>query len=326
MKKMRYMTMMVAAIGMVASNAMAQGFLNQIANAVKAHQAPQQVVNQHGGGAGKCDAHYPFGAPVVVSQEKDKIERRSFYLCRDSYAVQFDPASKNPIWVAESVSGAEQTEQKAERTNDFRIDPNVPAPAQASLKDYERSGFDRGHMAPAEDMKIAGGNPDQQYNAMSQSFYLTNMVPQVGMNNNRGIWVELETNVRRWAKQSGEVYVVSGPIYSGNVSVMGRSKVWVPTHLYKVVVNPRTMESIAFIIPNVQVITRKVKKLDDGNPAFPQTLPQSAINCGSGCSLQNFVVSVADVERATQLKFFTRLAANDYARLTNSKSNSWNLR
>jgi len=39
------------------------------------------------------------------------------------------------------------------RTNDFREDYKVKT-GSASLSDYKGSGYDRGHLAPAGDMKI----------------------------------------------------------------------------------------------------------------------------------------------------------------------------
>lgn len=248
---------------------------------------------------GLCPQHYPLGAPVVVSVEKEKVERRSFYLCEDNYAVQFDPATKTPLWVSERLVGAEQSNTYVERVDNFQSNPIVPKPAQASLNDYRGSKFDRGHMAPAADMLTE--------NAMAQSFFLTNMIPQVGPNMNRGIWAEIENMARKWSGSRGEVLVVTGPIFSQGYATIGKSQVWVPTHVYKVVLDPRTAESIAFIIPNVQIVTRKTKNLDEGNPEFPQTTPQAAVNCGRTCIIDNFIVPLTSVEQATGIFFFPKL-------------------
>lgn len=267
---------------------------------------------------GQCPEHYPLGAPIVVSPQKDKIERRSFYLCRTGYAVQFDPATKTPLWSAEKLNAEILKGAKEPRTDDFQADPNVPGPAQATLNDYKGSRFDRGHMSPAADQAGRDGN------AMSQSFYLTNMVPQVGVNQNRGIWADLEAQVRKWAEQRGEVLVVTGPIFDQGTATIGHSQVWVPTRLYKVVIDPKTFESIAFIIPNRQIITKKTRQLDNGNPQFPQTQPEQAVKCSEeGCTTENFVVNVATVEQATGLKFFSALKDADHQTVTQNISRSW---
>lgn len=264
-----------------------------------------------------CPQHYPLGAPIVVSGEKEKIARRSFYLCEQNYAVQFDPATKNPMWVAEKLVGTEQANTFVERADNFQPHPLIPKPAQAALSDYRGSKFDRGHMAPAADMV-------DDY-SMNQSFFLTNMVPQVGPNMNRGIWADLEAMARKWSEARGEVLVVSGPIFGQGYRVMGKSSVAVPTHLYKIVLDPRTSESIAFIMPNVQIVTRKTKTLDEGNPEFPQTMPQSAVNCGRACIIDNFIVPLTSVEQATGLQFFPSMNPQQKQQAS-QKGRMWSVR
>jgi len=264
-----------------------------------------------------CTQHYPLGAPLIVSAEKEKIARRSFYLCEQNYAVQFDPATKNPIWVAERLVGSEQANTFVERADNFQSHPVVPKPAQASLNDYRGSKFDRGHMAPAADML-------DDY-SMNQSFFLTNMVPQVGPNMNRGIWADLEAMARKWSEARGEVLVLSGPIFGQGFKTMGKSNVAVPTHLYKIVLDPKTSESIAFVMPNVQIVTRKTRSLDQGNPEFPQTMPQSAVNCGRACIIDDFIVPLSTVEQATGLQFFSQLDAQQKQKAS-QKGRMWSVR
>jgi DNA/RNA endonuclease G (NUC1) len=276
------------------------------------------TVGQGGAASGLCPEHYPLGAPVVVSADHDRVERRSFYLCRIGYSVQFDPATKTPLWSAENLNGQQINGAREPRTNDFQPDPQVPGPAQATLKDYVHTKFDRGHMSPAADQS---GRPGD---AMSQSFYLTNMVPQVGPNQNRGIWADLEAQVRHWSEQRGDVAVVTGPIFDPRGhATMGSSNVWVPVALYKVVIDPQTMSAIAFIIPNRQIVTRKTHTLDEGNPEFPQTTPAQAINCGNVCTVASFAVPVSQVEQATGLRFFSRLDNATHQRVVQAIDNSW---
>ena len=59
---------------------------------------------------------------------------------------------------------------QSERTENFRPDPAVPS-GSAQLNDYKNSGYDRGHLCPAGDMTF-----NEQ--AMSETFYLSNMSPQ----------------------------------------------------------------------------------------------------------------------------------------------------
>lgn len=279
----------------------------------------------NGGIESKCDEKYPMGKPVIIL-DHDKVENRSFYLCRTSYAVQFDPMYKTPLWSAENLTADRISGAKEPRTDDFQSDPQVPQPAQASLNDYKGSRFDRGHMAPAADMRVQYGKGLDGTQSMSESFYLTNMVPQVGMNNNRGIWSDLEGQVRGWAVHRGQVLVVTGPVFVKGYQSIGSSKVAIPTYLYKVILDPKKMESIAFLIPNQQIVTRRTHNLDKGNPQFAQTLPTAAINCGSQCSIANFAVPVLKVEQMTGIKFFSMIPDSQRVKLISTINiNAWNM-
>jgi endonuclease G len=117
---------------------------------------------------------------------------------------------------------------------------------------------------------------------MSESFFLSNMVPQVA-NNNRGIWKQLETQVRDWVITGNrDVYVVSGPIFDAGYTTIGPNRVAVPTRLFKVIVDKTRGKIIAFIFPNT-------------------ALPVA--------DLPKYTVPVADVERATGFNFNPRIPA-----------------
>src|SRR5690606_30581000 len=113
-----------------------------------------------------------------------------------------------------------------DRTDDFRPDPAVST-GSAELHDYVGSGFDRGHLAPAADMKVS-------HTAMSESFYLSNMSPQAP-SFNRGGWKKLESLIRNWVLAEGQMFVVTGSIFRDNLGVIGRNQVTVPSYYYKVV-------------------------------------------------------------------------------------------
>lgn len=93
-----------------------------------------------------------------------------------------------------------------ERKDAFRGDPEVPDEHRVVKADYTGTGYDRGHLAPAGAMKWS-------VEAMSESFFMTNMAPQVGNGFNRHIWKSLEQRMRRWACERGVLYVVTGPLY-----------------------------------------------------------------------------------------------------------------
>ena len=202
-------------------------------------------------------------------------------LCRKGFLLSHDAARKTPLWVAERAT-RERLKSKLKRSDNFQPDAELPRGSRAELSDYRGSGYDRGHMAPAADMAW-----DER--AMSESFYLSNMVPQVGAGMNRGIWAELEKKVRRWVQERGELYVYSGPIYKpGEVKTIGRNKVAVPDSLFKVILDPVRREAIAVIMPNRPLDTKDM-------PAY--------------------LVPVDEVERQTGLEFFSTLPPEEQDRI-----------
>jgi len=156
-----------------------------------------------------------------------------------AYNEQFEQAA----WVAYVLTRDEIESGTIERTNNFRSDTSI-ASGSASPADYRRSGFDRGHLAPAGDMKW-------DHLAMSQSFLMSNMSPQ-RPSFNRGIWRKLETKVRNWAMEKDSIYVITGPLFSPGDSLIGENGVGVPGHYFKVLVDlsPPDHDMIAFLLPN----------------------------------------------------------------------------
>jgi endonuclease G len=99
------------------------------------------------------------------------------------------------------------------------------------------------HMAPAADMPTP--------NAMAQSFSLANMAPQAPTNN-RGVWAKaVEKPTRQYVMRAqGDVYVFTGPVFSGAVTTIGRGRVWVPTYLFKLVYDPSAQRAWAYWVEN----------------------------------------------------------------------------
>lgn len=73
-------------------------------------------------------------------------------IVRSAYVASYDRRARNPHWVLEHVTAA-SIKGPAERNNKFKEDTSVPAMFRARLTDYAGSGFDRGHLVPAADVK-----------------------------------------------------------------------------------------------------------------------------------------------------------------------------
>jgi len=189
-----------------------------------AQTSPPQLP-QATGNFGACAQVFAYG---VVPAVRDANQLGARALCFDGFAVLHSGTRKTPVYVAEVLNRQRISEARGEaRTDVFFADARLPSSEKATLSDYQGSGFDRGHMAPAGDMT----NP----NGMAQSFSLANIVPQ-NAENNRKAWADIEKATRKFAaRANGDVYVITGPVFSGQVQTIGAGRVWVPTHLFKLV-------------------------------------------------------------------------------------------
>jgi len=173
-----------------------------------------------------CRQFFAGGKPPIVSQRPTNRA-----LCYDAFAILHSGESKTALFVAEKLNKASIADADEKRTDKFFPEARLRAAERATLADYQGSGFDRGHLAPAGDMPTA--------QAMAQSFSLANMVPQAP-EHNRGVWAQtVEAATREYAaRASGDVYVITGPVYEPNIaqsSSVGPGKVRVPRYLFKLV-------------------------------------------------------------------------------------------
>lgn len=160
----------------------------------------------------------------------------------------------------------------AEKRKNYNYDKNPSTRNSPEHWDYRGSGYDRGHMAPAMDMKWSP-------QAMRQCFYMTNMCPQ-DHDLNGGAWRVLEERIHRWGKRDKRLIIATGPILDKNMKTTGSScAVAIPEGFYKVVYAPEQGRAIGFIYPNETV---------------------------SG-SFKKRAVTVDEVERRTGLDFFSSL-------------------
>ena len=178
-----------------------------------------------------CPQFFPGGKAPALQLHSHERE-----LCFSGFAVLHNGSTKTPVFVAERLNRqALQQAQGLQRSDKFYADARLPRAERSELDDYKRSGFSRGHMAPAADMST----PE----AMAQSFSLANMVPQNQVHN-AGAWSQVEQATRKYALRArGDVYVFTGPVFSKNASTIGAGKVAVPDYLFKLVYDASTGKS-----------------------------------------------------------------------------------
>ncbi len=195
-----------------------------------------------------------------------------FQLCyRESY--------EDAEWVAYNLT-REELNAVTGRSNKFKADSKIST-GSATPGDYTKSGYDRGHLAPAADLEWS-------VESMEDSFLMSNMTPQ-SPDFNRGIWKTLEEQVRSWAQKFGEVTIVTGPILekpAGEYKTIGKNEVAVPEYFYKALLakdSAGNKIAVGFILPNQKC---------DGD-------------------IWDFAVSIDEVEKRTGLDFFSLLSDSE---------------
>ncbi|WP_300660356.1 DNA/RNA non-specific endonuclease [Fluviicola sp.] len=192
-----------------------------------------------------------------------------------AYSLLYNEAHEQASWIAYELT-EERTNNVYERTDKFLVDPMVTS-GSATDKDYEKSGYDRGHLAPAADMGWSEVT-------VAESFYYSNMSPQEP-SFNRGIWKKAEELVRNWAIENKDIYIVTGPVLTEGLKTIGPNEVSVPAYYYKVILDysEPDVKGIGFIMPNA----------------------------ASQKELKSFAVSIDSVETFTGIDFFPLLPDNE---------------
>jgi endonuclease G len=236
------------------------------------------------GGAGAAlSKHTTLGIPAPVAATTPN----AFLSLKSGYTESYNASRKVPNWVSWELNTTYLG--TTDRQDDFRPDDTFPAgEAQASLADYQGSGYDRGHMCPSADRtKTVAAN--------QQTFYLTNMVPQAA-NNNQGPWAELENDLRAIAQTGKELFIVSGGTFSASSNKIG-SGVVVPDQTWKVVVVlDHTGEGPA----DVTTATRVISVM----------MPNENNQISISAPWQNFRVSVDQIEAATGYDLLSDVSAS----------------
>ena len=219
-------------------------------------------------GFAQCPQFFANGKPPALN-EQPKLRA----LCYDAFAVLHSGQSKTPVFVAQRLNRSLVEDADEKRTNKFYSDARLPRDERAELDDYKRSGYSRGHMAPAGDMPTA--------QSMAQSFSLANMVPQ-SIKQNGGPWARIEKDTRSYAQRAaGDVYVITGPVFSTETTTVGSNQVRVPSFLYKLVYDAQSHRAWAHWQPNDDAarVTQPI--------SYDELVRRTGIDFLPGTALQN---------------------------------------
>lgn len=234
-------------------------------------------------------------------------------VCHAGYVLAHNSRTKTPDWVIEHLTRTIAEGNETRPNVKFRQEPALPLSAPGAVDDdYKNSDFDRGHQAPSADFKSSA-------ELMTDTFVLSNVVPQEGPGFNRTIWRDLEDLVRKVALRRGELYVITGPVYQkteavhvsadadrcGNAidlkplrkKVIGASNVAVPAALFKLVYDPQLGRLNGYLLQNVNHRALQGRKHDADY-------------------LAEHRVSLHTIEELTGWRFFTALEDEEGGSLT----------
>lgn len=173
----------------------------------------------------------------------------------------------------------------AEKRENYEFNKDEKVKSCPDWWEYKGTGYDRGHMAPAMDMRW-------DKTAMRQCFYMTNMCPQLHALND-GAWRHMEEAIHNWGRKNDRLVIFTGPVLSGNMKKTGKNRnISVPEKFFKVVYAPLSKRAIAFVMEN-----RGLEK-----------------------SWTNYATTIDEVERLTGIDFLASLP-DDLEQSIESKQN-----
>jgi endonuclease G len=189
----------------------------------------------------------------------------------DYYTLSYHEEHEQAEWVAYVLQPQKGINRNYNRPY-FIEDPNVTSKS-ADWRNYKNSGYTKGHLCPAGDMRFS----KKAYDA---TFYTSNISPQLPEFNG-GVWNRLEQKIRYWADKYGDIYVITGGVLSEDLKSIGRDNVSVPNYFYKILLHSKgdQLKMIGFLVPHK----------DSDRPLY------------------EFVVPVDKIEQMTGIDFFKNL-------------------
>lgn len=131
--------------------------------------------------------------------------------------------------------------------------------------------------------------------AMNATFQFANAVPQTP-ESNRHIWKDLEESTRELANRRGELYVITGPIYSTTPRAQLKGRVSIPDATYKILIDPKAKSMTGFVVPNTST---------------------------PGKDFRAYQVKVREIEKVSGLNFNSQLTQSEADRLEVTTGGDW---
>lgn len=227
-----------------------------------------------------------------------------------NYTINYDADRYAAIWVAYPLCPDHMSKGREE---DWGYDPQIPEDVQTSVRsgygasvptaNYPKNFYARGHQLPNADRS---GVPEM----MAQTYYSTNMTPQIQNGFNGAIWAKLEEAVRSAVPSNDTLYVVTGATFSR----LG----------YDDEVKTMTNKNDAKVLPVPNFYWKALLKVrrHAGSVVEAQTvgfwLPHDDLK---GHSYADYAVSVDQIEQWTGLDLFPNLP--DVVEAPAEKNEDW---
>ena len=212
-----------------------------------------------------------------------------------TYALEWDHTKRAQRWTCFEITAANRVKNwsryKWNSTSwggdPFQLDPKVPKNEQPPVRgefsgsyypDGGKSYYQRGHICASEDRVYSK-------DANEQTFYMTNMMPQVG-NFNGKIWAKLEERVRTLALSTDTLFVCKGGTIDNSEQILGytRSRFIVPRYFFMALLAKNNL--------GYKAIGFWVEHLNEDH---------------SNDKLGIYAVNIADLEKKTGIDFFCNL-------------------
>ena len=204
--------------------------------------------------------------PITLSKRKPITEVATDFplpsntqlIQRKAYTIAYEGRTRNPLWMYQQLT-LKNYEGNVDRSDyEFREDPLIPKSIRSTNSDFRSSGFDRGHLCSAASSHFSK-------EAMEESFYLSNISPQVPQFN-RGYWKRVENQVHELLKKYSPLHVFVGPLYLPQkphkgknyvkYEVIGENQVAVPTHFFLIIFHRENNElwgERSYLLPNAYI-------------------------------------------------------------------------
>ena len=182
-----------------------------------------------------------FGQLKFLPSSNGEVVEHTYYSL--SYVEEHEQAE----WVHYKLNST-MLKGEIPRKKNYTIDRKVST-GSAKTSDYTNSGFDRGHLVPAADMKM-------DFTSVKEAAYMSNISPQKPKFNN-GVWSRLEKRIRLRAKKS-ELYITTGGVLSpADLKKIGKNNVSVPDQFYKIIYDVKNQKMFAYLMPNKKIESRE---------------------------------------------------------------------